>query len=59
MTKLRVAAYCKISSDHQEQELSLEWQKSYFESYINDNSNWVLAGIYVKKSSGTQIDCRP
>ena len=44
--KTRVAAYCRVSTDSDEQELSLETQKNHYESYIKANSEWEYAGIY-------------
>jgi len=44
--KLRVAAYCRVSTDSNEQELSLDTQKNHYESYIKANSEWEYAGIY-------------
>ena len=33
--KLRVAAYCRVSTDSDEQMVSLEAQKNHYESYIH------------------------
>lgn len=44
--KLRVAAYCRVSTEHEEQENSYEAQIAYYTQLINENDNWVLAGIY-------------
>lgn len=38
--KTRVAAYCRVSTDSDEQELSLDAQKKHYESYIKSNSEW-------------------
>ncbi|MFT3952294.1 MAG: recombinase family protein [Oscillospiraceae bacterium] len=59
MPKIKVAAYCRISSFHEEQESSLDLQKTHYEHLIQSNSNWVFAGIYADKATGTQTDCRP
>lgn len=42
----RVAAYARVSTGTMEQEGSLEAQKSYFESYIRDRSDWEFVGLY-------------
>lgn len=42
--KTRVAAYCRVSTDSDEQELSLDAQKKHYESYIKSNSEWEYAG---------------
>jgi site-specific DNA recombinase len=39
MSKLKVAAYCRVSSDHEEQESSLIVQKAYYEKYIQNNKD--------------------
>lgn len=53
--KTRVAAYCRVSTDSDEQELSLDAQKKHYESYIKSNSEWEYAGIYYDDGiSGTK-----
>ena len=42
--KLRVAAYCRVSTDMDAQLESLEAQKSYYENYIGSRADWVLVG---------------
>lgn len=44
--KTRVAAYCRVSTDSDEQMLSLETQKEHYESFIKANPDWEYAGIY-------------
>jgi site-specific DNA recombinase len=44
--KVRVAAYCRVSTDSDEQMASLEAQKDHYESYIKANPDWEFAGIY-------------
>ena len=43
--KLRVAAYCRVSTNHPDQFESLETQKSYFETMIRENPNWQFVKI--------------
>ena len=45
-TKLRVAAYCRVSTDSEEQASSYEVQIEHYTSYIKGNPEWELAGIY-------------
>lgn len=53
--KTRVAAYCRVSTDSEEQELSLDTQRNHYESYIKANSEWEYAGIYYDDGiSGTK-----
>lgn len=44
--KTRVAAYCRVSTDSDEQETSYEAQIQHYTSYIESHPDWVLAGIY-------------
>ena len=44
---LRVAAYCRVSTDKLDQANSLESQQRYFNEYISRNPLWELAEIYV------------
>lgn len=44
---IRVAAYCRVSTDKLDQANSLESQQRYFEDYISRNPLWELYEIYV------------
>ena len=44
--QLRVAAYCRVSTRHEEQYHSLEAQISYYTNYILRNPNWRFAAVY-------------
>lgn len=41
-----MAAYCRVSTDREEQLLSYENQLRYYKSYIENNSNYDFVGIY-------------
>lgn len=57
--KLKVAAYCRVSTDSSEQLLSLETQKSHYESYIKANPEWAFVGIYYDEGiTGTKKEKR-
>lgn len=43
---LKVAAYCRVSTDEEEQDSSYEAQVEYYTNKIQDNPNWKFAGIY-------------
>lgn len=58
MNKLRVAAYCRVSTNHEEQESSLETQISYYGKLIAEYRDWQLVKIYAERASGTQINKR-
>ena len=52
--KKRVAAYCRVSTDSEEQLNSYEAQKNYYTQKIEDNPDWEMAGIYADEGiSGT------
>ena len=51
----RVAAYCRVSTDEEEQQNSYNVQINYYTDYINANPNWKLVGIFADEGiSGTQ-----
>ncbi|WHL24345.1 recombinase family protein [Streptococcus iniae] len=57
--KLRVAAYCRVSTDSDEQASSYEVQVEHYANFINSNSEWELAGIYADDGiSGTSTKNR-
>lgn len=57
--KLRVAAYCRVSTHSDEQLVSLETQKNHYESYIKANQRWEFAGLYYDEGiSGTHKEKR-
>ena len=44
--KLRVAAYCRVSTEEEEQQNSFEVQVSYYTDKITHHDDWQLAGIF-------------
>lgn len=44
--RLRVAAYCRVSTDNDEQATSYETQIEHYTEYINKNPEWVLVNVY-------------
>lgn len=59
-SRLKVAAYCRVSTDQEEQESSYEAQISYYTEKINNNSDWQMAGIFADDGiTGTQAKKRP
>lgn len=44
--KLKVAAYCRVSTDSDEQATSYETQVEHYTSYIQKNHDWEFAGIF-------------
>lgn len=59
-TRLNVAAYCRVSTDQEEQENSYEAQISYYTEKIGKNNDWQMAGIFADEGiTGTQAKKRP
>jgi hypothetical protein len=57
--KLRVAAYCRVSTDSDEQETSYDAQVTHYTEYIQKNPEWELAGIFADDGiSGTNTKKR-
>lgn len=57
--QLRVAAYCRVSTDSEDQLSSYKSQVSYYSDLIQKNVEWVLADIYADEAiTGTQITKR-
>ena len=57
--KLRVAAYCRVSTEQDEQKESLETQKTHYESWIKLHSDWEFAGIFYDFGiTGTKAEVR-
>ena len=44
--KLRVAAYCRVSTDDEEQQTSYTKQKEHYTNFISRNPDWELVDIY-------------
>lgn len=58
--RLRVAAYCRVSTDSDAQLESLEAQKQHYETYIAGRDDWEYAGLYFDEGiSGTKKEKRP
>lgn len=60
LKKIRVAAYCRVSTDSDAQLESLEAQKTRYENYITSREDWEFAGLYYDEGiTGTKKDKRP
>ena len=58
--QLRVAAYCRVSTDDEEQLTSYEAQQEYYTDKIMTNKEWTMAGIFADEGiSGTSARKRP
>ena len=57
--KLKMAAYCRVSTDQEEQLLSYENQVNYYTNYISENPLYEYAGTYADEGiSGTNTKKR-
>ena len=57
--KLRVAAYCRVSTDSEEQLTSYTSQKEYYTQKIGENPDWEFAGIFADRGiTGTSMKKR-
>ncbi|MBR2085535.1 MAG: recombinase family protein, partial [Oscillospiraceae bacterium] len=58
--KLRVAAYCRVSTDDIDQAISIHLQRTEYRKMIKSNPDWIFAGTYVDNGfSGTNTAHRP
>ena len=56
---LRVGAYCRVSTDREDQANSFESQQRYFKEYIERNPQWKLCEIFADEGiSGTNTKKR-
>ena len=57
--QLRVAAYCRVSTEEEEQQSSYEAQCSYYTDKIMTNPEWTMAGIFADEGiTGTSTKKR-
>jgi len=58
--QLRVAAYCRVSTDSEEQLTSYKTQMKVYSEMITAKKEWQFAGLYADEGiSGTRADKRP
>jgi len=57
--KIRVAPYCRVSTDSDDQLESYKTQVAYYTDLVNSNPEWEMVGIYADESiTGTQTKKR-
>jgi site-specific DNA recombinase len=56
--KLRVAAYCRVSTKYESQRSSIELQVKYYTKYIEEQINWECAGVFMDYGSRCRIKGR-
>ena len=57
--QLRVAAYCRTSTNQEEQNSSLENQIAYYTAFIQSNPKWRFVAVYADQPSGLHTKNRP
>lgn len=58
--QLKVAAYCRVSTDEEEQLSSYEAQQTYYTDKIMNNPEWTMAGLFADQGkTGTCARKRP
>ena len=55
---LRVAAYCRVSTEMTDQDGSIEIQEAHFRQMIALHPEWQFVGIYEERVSGTHLEDR-
>lgn len=56
---LRVAAYCRVSTELEEQTSSIELQERHYSQLIAGNPHWENAGIFLERATGLNLNERP
>lgn len=55
----RVCAYCRVSTDEEDQKNSLRTQQQFFERYFSAHPNWIKVGVFADEGlSGTSLEKR-
>ena len=49
--KKRIAAYCRVSTDHEDQADSFESQQRYFRQYIEARADWELYEVFADRKA--------
>ncbi len=58
-TKKKVAAYCRVSTDNEDQSNSFESQRTFFRQYIERNPDWEIYEVFADEGiSGTNTKKR-
>ena len=57
--KVRAAAYCRTSTDHEDQKTSIRIQAQHLASVLASHPEWENAGLYIDIASGTKTEKRP
>ena len=55
---LCVSAYCRVSTDREEQDSSIELQELRYRQMIEENPNWENAGVFSERATGLNLQER-
>jgi len=55
LRRLRVAAYCRVSTEREEQDSRIQLQEMCYRRMIEENPNWENAGIFSEKAAGLNL----
>ena len=59
LERMRVAAYCRVSTDDEDQIKSYNSMVRYYTDLIKNNKEWAFVGVYADKAiTGTKADKR-
>lgn len=56
--KLKVAAYCRVSTKYESQKSSIDLQVEYYTKYIKKQADWEFVGIFMDYGSRCRIKGR-
>ena len=57
--KRKVAAYARVSTDHEEQQSSYEAQVDYYTQYIRERDDWEFVAVYAEMLTPSLIQMHP
>ena len=58
-SKIRVDAYCRVSTNSEDQQNSLMAQMRYYENFLADSETEILVSVYADEGiTGTRMDKR-
>lgn len=55
----KVAAYARVSTDHEEQQSSYEAQLDYYTNFIRNHDGWEFVNVYAEMLTTTLIQMHP
>lgn len=59
VVKKRVAAYARVSTEHEEQQTSYDAQVDYYTKKIKERTDWVFVEVYTEMLTPSLIQMHP